>query len=177
MAQSLNKHLLIGNVGQDPRVSSYNDRKVAQFTLATSKVFKDRDGNKQEITDWHNIVAWTPCAEIVEQFVKKGSRIYVEGESRTRSYQTDSGETRYITEVLASTVILLDRKLNEGGDRSQAPAPAPQPQYQQQQRQPQNQGAAPQYQQRQPVQHQAQPQPSGDYGDGLGLDSDDMPAF
>lgn len=170
MAQSLNKHLLIGNVGQDPRVSSYNDRKVAQFTLATSETFKDRDGNKKEQTDWHNIVAWTPVAEIVEQFVKKGSRIYVEGKSRTRSYQTQNGETRYITEVLADTVILLDRKLNEGGDRM-PPAPAPQPQ--QQQRQPQNQGAAPQYQQRQP---QAQPQ-AGDYADGLGLESDDMPAF
>lgn len=170
MAQSLNKHMLIGNVGQDPRVSSYNDRKVAQFTLATSETFKDRDGNKQEQTDWHNIVAWSPVAEIVEQFVKKGSRIYVEGKSRTRSYQTQEGETRYITEVLASTVILLDRKLNEGGDRM-PPAPAPQPQ--QQRRQPQNQGAAPQYQQRQP---QAQPQ-AGDYGDGLGLESDDMPAF
>lgn len=174
MAQSLNKHLLIGNVGQDPRVSSYNDRKVAQFTLATSETFKDRDGNKQEQTDWHNIVAWSPVAEIVEQFVKKGSRIYIEGKSRTRSYQTQEGETRYITEVLANTVILLDKK---DGDRSQAPAPAPQPQYQQQQRQPQNQGAAPQYQQRQPVQHQHQAQPSGDFGDGLGLDSDDMPAF
>lgn len=171
MAQSLNKHMLIGNVGQDPRVSSYNDRKVAQFTLATSETYKDRDGNKQEQTDWHNIVAWSPVAEIVEQFVKKGSRIYVDGKSRTRSYQTQEGETRYITEVLASTVILLDRKLNEGGDRM-PPAPAPQPQ---QQRQPQNQGAAPQYQQRQP---QAQPQPqAGDYADGLGLESDDMPAF
>ena len=174
MAQSLNKHMLIGNVGQDPRVSTYNDRKVAQFTLATSKVFKDRDGNKQEITDWHNIVAWTPTAEIVEQFVKKGARIYVEGESRTRSYQTNEGDTRYITEVMASTVILLDRKLNEGGDRNQAPAPAPQPQYQ---RQPQNQGAAPQYQQRQPAQRQQPQQQNIDYGDGLGLDSDDMPAF
>lgn len=173
MAQSLNKHMLIGNVGQDPRISSYNDRKVAQFTLATSETFKDRDGNKKEQTDWHNIVAWTPVAEIVEQFVKKGSRIYVEGKSRTRSYQTQNGETRYITEVLADTVILLDRKLNEGGNRT--PAPAPEPQYQQprQQRQPQNQGAAPQYQQRQP---QAQPQ-AGDYADGLGLESDDMPAF
>ena len=172
MAQSLNKHMLIGNVGQDPRVSSYNDRKVAQFTLATSETFKDRDGNKKEQTDWHNIVAWTPVAEIVEQFVKKGGRIYVEGKSRTRSYQTQNGETRYITEVLADTVILLDRKLNEGGDRM-PPAPAPQPQ--QQHRRPQNQGAAPQYQQRQP---QAQPQPqAGDYADGLGLESDDMPAF
>lgn len=171
MAQSLNKHMLIGNVGQDPRISTYNDRKVAQFTLATSETFKDRDGNKKEQTDWHNIVAWTPVAEIVEQFVKKGSRIYVEGKSRTRSYQTQNGETRYITEVLADTVILLDRKLNEGGDRV-PPAPAPQPQ-QQQRRQPQNQGAAPQYQQRQP---QAQPQ-AGDYADGLGLESDDMPAF
>lgn len=170
MAQSLNKHMLIGNVGQDPRVSSYNDRKVAQFTLATSETFKDRDGNKKEQTDWHNIVAWSPVAEIVEQFVKKGSRIYVEGKSRTRSYQTQNGETRYITEVLADTVILLDRKLNEGGDRMpQAPAPQPQ----QQHRRPQNQGAAPQYQQRQP---QAQPQ-AGDYADGLGLESDDMPAF
>ena len=166
MAQSLNKHMLIGNVGQDPRVSTYNDRKVAQFTLATSETFKDRDGNKKEQTDWHNIVAWTPVAEIVEQFVKKGSRIYVEGKSRTRSYQTQNGETRYITEVLADTVILLDRKLNEGGDRV-PPAPAPQPQ--QQRRQPQNQGAAPQYQQRQPQ--------AGDYADGLGLESDDMPAF
>jgi single-strand DNA-binding protein len=171
MAQSLNKHMLIGYVGQDPRVSSYNDRKVAQFTLATSETFKDHDDNKKKQTDWHNIVAWSPVAEIVEQFVKKGSRIYVEGKSRTRSYQTQNGETRYITEVLAGTVILLDRKLNEGGDRM-PPAPAPQTQ---QQRQPQNQGAAPQYQQRQ-TQEQPQPQ-AGDYADGLGLESDDMPAF
>lgn len=170
MAQSLNKHMLIGNVGQDPRVSSYNDRKVAQFTLATSETFKDRDGNKKEQTDWHNIVAWSPVAEIVEQFVKKGSRIYVEGKSRTRSYQTQNGETRYITEVLADTVILLDRKLNEGGDRM---PPAPAPQTQQQRRQPQNQGAAPQYGQR----TAAAQQHVQDFGGGLGLESDDMPAF
>ena len=173
MAQSLNKHQIIGNVGADPTVSSYQERKVAQLRVATSEVWKDRDGNKQEKTDWHNVVAWTPIAEIVEQFVKKGARIYVEGKSRTREYTGNDGVKRYITEIIADNLILLDRKVSEGGDRT--PAPAPEPQYQQprQQRQPQNQGAAPQYGQR----TAAAQQHVQDFGDGLGMESDDMPAF
>lgn len=171
MAQSLNKHMLIGNVGGTPKISNYQERKVAQFTLATSEVYKDRDGQKTENTDWHNIVAWSPLAEIVEQFVSKGSRIYVEGKSRSRKYTTEQGETRYITEVLANTIVLLDRKVSEGGDRNTPPPPAPQ-----YQRQPQNQAATPQYQQRQPYQQQGI-----DFGDGLGINgdagADDMPAF
>lgn len=160
MAQSLNKQLLIGNVGAEPRVSQYNDRKVAQFTLATSEAYKDRDGNKQESTDWHNIVVWSPVAEIVEQYVKKGSRIYVEGRTRNRRYQTQEGETRYITEVLAQTVVLLDRKEQNGGGRYEQPQP-PQPPRQQR-----------------PVQTQAAA-PRSDYGNALGIPgtdaADDLP--
>lgn len=171
MAQSLNKQLLIGNVGQDPRISAFGGRKVATFSLATTEVYKDRDGNKQENTDWHNVVAWSPLAEIVEQFVKKGARIYIEGPTRTRKYTTQSGEERMTVEVMAQQLILLDRKIQGDGSNGRyeptaprQPQPQPQPQYQEHRPAP----AA------RPVQTQAAaPAPAAqqrsDYGDALGI--------
>lgn len=180
MAQSLNKQLLIGNVGQDPRISAFGDRKVATFSLATTEVYKDRDGNKQENTDWHNVVAWSPLAEIVEQFVKKGARIYIEGPTRTRKYTTQSGEERTTVEVMAQQLILLDRKIQGDGSnghyeptapRQPQPQPQPQPQYQAHRPTP----AA------RPVQTQAAAPaaPRTDFGDALGIPgteaADDLP--
>ncbi len=169
---SLNKQLLIGNVGADPRVSAFeNNRKVAQFSLATTETYKDRDGNRQETTEWHNIVAWSPLAEVVEQYVKKGSCVYIEGRTRSRQYQTKDGETRYTTEVLANVLQLLDRK----------PAEAQPRQYQNQAEQPVA-AARPAAQSRPaaPAPSRSATAPQNDFSEGLGIGadgavSDDLP--
>ena len=122
MANSLNKVQLIGNIGQKPRVQEYDDKKVAQFTLATN--FGSRDN---EQTEWHNIVAWSPQAEIAEKYIKKGSRIYVEGRLRTRKWQGKDGIDRYTTEIIASQIILLDRAESAGTDRQTPPPPTDAP--------------------------------------------------
>jgi single-strand DNA-binding protein len=174
MAQSLNKQLLIGNVGAEPRVSQFQDKKVAQFTVATSESYKDRSGNQVKNTDWHDVVAWSPLAEIVEQYVKRGSRVYVEGRTRRREYDTADGEKRRVVEVVAQTIVLLDSK-PQNGDNGGRYAPAPQPQYQ---------SAAPARPQPAPAAAPAyapqyeQQSLQGDFGDGLGIGGDDdMPAF
>ena len=124
---SLNKAMLIGNVGQDPTVryldgnsSNGTNAKVATFTLATTERDRDRSGNLQENTEWHNIVAWRGLADTVERFVKKGSQLYIEGHLRSRSWTDQAGQKRYITEIVADTLQLLNRKDREGD----APAPA-----------------------------------------------------
>ena len=102
---SLNKVMLIGNVGKDPEVRYLDGagqngagRKVATFTLATSERYRDRSGESRENTEWHNIVAWGQPADIVERFVKKGTQLYIEGRLRTRSWTDKNGGTRYTTE-------------------------------------------------------------------------------
>ncbi|MDG5799654.1 single-stranded DNA-binding protein [Marinilabiliaceae bacterium ANBcel2] len=108
----VNKVILLGNVGKDPDVKYINeDLAVANFSLATTeRGFRTRDG--QEIpprTEWHNIVAWRGLAKIAENYIKKGSQIYVEGKLKTRSYDDVNGVTKYITEVFADTINLLGR--------------------------------------------------------------------
>ncbi len=106
----VNKAIIIGNIGQDPKVNQTQSGKtVARFTVATSKKFKQQDGSWAENTQWHNIVAWNKLGEVVRDYCRKGSKIYVEGEIETRSYQKDE-ETKYITEIIASSVQLLDKK-------------------------------------------------------------------
>lgn len=109
MARSLNKVILIGNVGKDPdvRYTGKGDP-VATFPLATSEVWRDKDSNMQERTDWHNIVAWRKLAEIIQELVKKGSRLFIEGRIQTRSYEDKTGEKRYITEIVAENMLILD---------------------------------------------------------------------
>ena len=109
MAKSLNKVMLIGNLGKDPEVRHLQDgTSVANFPLATSESYKRKDtGEVITNTDWHNIVVWRGLADIAEKYIKKGDKIYVEGRLRTRSYQNDKGETRYITEVVADELLML----------------------------------------------------------------------
>ena len=120
----MNKVFLKGNVGQDPKITTFQDGgKVAQFTLATTeRGFETRDGKKiPDVTDWHNIVVKrTGLAGVCEQFVKKGTPLLIVGKIQTRSYQDNAGQTRYVTEIVVEEMELLG-----GQKREQAPAPAP----------------------------------------------------
>ena len=110
---SLNKAMLIGNVGRDPEVrylEGNNGAKVATFTLATTERYRDRNGETRENTEWHNIVAWRNTADVVERFVKKGTQLYIEGRIRTRSWDDQTGNKRYTTEIIADTLQLLGKK-------------------------------------------------------------------
>ncbi|MDG1332269.1 MAG: single-stranded DNA-binding protein [Crocinitomicaceae bacterium] len=111
MAGSVNKVILIGNLGKDPEVRHLeNGAVVANFPIATSETFTDRTtGQKRENTDWHNIVLWRGLAEIAEKYLKKGQKIYVEGKLKTRSWQDKDGNTRYTTEVVGDEMTMLSR--------------------------------------------------------------------
>ena len=105
---SVNKVILIGNLGKDPetRYMSNGDA-VTNITLATTDTWKDKNGEKQEKTEWHNVVAWRKLAEIVGEYLKKGKKVYIEGKLQTRSYEKD-GVKRYMTEIVADQMIMLD---------------------------------------------------------------------
>src|SRR6201992_1138834 len=121
MAKSVNKVTLLGNVGKDPEMrSTAGGTTVANFTLATSDRQKDQQGNWQDRTDWHNLVAFTRPAEIVRDYVKKGSKLYIEGKIQTRSWDDkESGQKRYRTEILINDLQLLGgRGASEGGERA-----------------------------------------------------------
>src|SRR3954462_5660819 len=116
VARSLNKAMLIGNVGQDPEIRTIpNGARVAQFSVATSRRWNDKNGQQQEKTEWHRIVAWEKLVEIIEKYVKKGDRIYVEGEIEYRQYQDKDGVTKYATEIRAREVLLIGGKGEGGG--------------------------------------------------------------
>lgn len=108
---SLNKVMLIGNVGRDPEVRHLaNNSMVARFPLATSEKFKLKSGELQEQTEWHNIVCWRFLAQLAEDYIKKGSRLYIEGRIKTSNWiDKETQEKRYSTEIIASSILLLDR--------------------------------------------------------------------
>src|SRR2546423_15618323 len=109
MAKSVNKVILIGNLGKDPEVKfTPSGTAVAKFSLATNERFKDKSGEWQDRTEWHSIVAWQRLAEIVGEYVKKGSKVYIEGSLRTSSWEDkQSGEKKYRTEIVAQDLVLL----------------------------------------------------------------------
>lgn len=109
MSGTINKVILIGNVGKDPEVRYLeNGAAVASLPLATSESYVDKKtGDKREITDWHNLVFWRGLAEIVKSYVKKGTKIYVEGKLKTRSYTDKENQVRYITEIVVDEMQLL----------------------------------------------------------------------
>ena len=108
MARSLNKALLIGNLGSDPEIRTTTDgTKVAGLSVATNRNWTDRDGEAQERTEWHRVVAWANLAEIAEQYLSRGDRVYIEGEIQYRSYEDRDGATRYVTEIRARELVML----------------------------------------------------------------------
>ncbi|MFH1035014.1 MAG: single-stranded DNA-binding protein [Pseudomonadota bacterium] len=108
MARGINKVILIGNLGADPEMKyTAGGTAICKFRLATTEVFKDRDGNQQERTEWHRVVAWAKLAEICGQYLSKGKQVYVEGSLRTSSWDDNDGNKRYMTEVNARDVQFL----------------------------------------------------------------------
>jgi single-strand DNA-binding protein len=109
MARSVNKVILVGNVGQDPEVKyTASGVPVAKVSLATNERFKDRNDQWQDRTEWHSVVAWQRLAEIVGEYVRKGSKLYVEGKLQTSTWEDkQSGERKYRTEIVARDIVLL----------------------------------------------------------------------
>jgi single-strand DNA-binding protein len=139
---SVNKVILIGNVGKDPDVRYLEGNvPVCRFPLATCESYRNRSGENVTQTEWHNIVLWRGLAEIAQKFVKKGTPLYIEGRISTRSFDDKDGNKRYVTEIVASNMILLGRKPDqqageegkmagglEPGEPSVPEGPSPQPQ-------------------------------------------------
>jgi single-strand DNA-binding protein len=127
VSRSLNKIMLIGNLGQDPEIrTTSSGSRVANFSLATSRRWTGQDGQQQEKTEWHRIVVWDPrsrsgggmtLVDVVERYLKKGEKAYVEGSVEYRQYEDKDGVTKYMTEVRARELILLGGGGGGGGDR------------------------------------------------------------
>ena len=125
---SLNRVMLIGNVGRDPEVrylegnsGAQSATKVASFTLATTERYRDRNGELRENTEWHNIVAWRNSADLAEKFIRKGMQVYIEGKLRTRSWTDPQGVKKFTTEVVVDNIQLLGKRSdNPAADAQQA---------------------------------------------------------
>ena len=126
MARGINKVMLIGNLGRDPETRyAQNGSAVTRFSIATSESWKDRmSGEQQERTEWHNVVCFARLAEIAGEYLRKGSKVYVEGSLRTRKWQDQSGQDRYTTEIVAQEMQMLDSRnmASDGGGYQSAPA-------------------------------------------------------
>lgn len=116
---SVNKVILVGNLGKDPEVRHLEGGvAVARFPIATSETFKDKNGQKQERTEWHNIVVWRGLAEVAEKYLKKGQSVYIEGKIRTSNYQDKEGIQRYSTEIVADNMTMLGGRSDANGGAS-----------------------------------------------------------
>ena len=130
---AVNKVILVGNVGKDPEVRYIDSgAAVANFSLATSETYKNKNGERVTNTEWHNIVLWRGLAEIAEKYVKKGTQLYIEGKIRTRSYDDQNGNKRYITEIIGDSMKMLSKVQSDNSqsanqsqnqDQSQSPNP------------------------------------------------------
>jgi single-strand DNA-binding protein len=124
---SLNKAMIIGRLGQDPDVRyTQSNTAVANMSVATSERYKDKSGEWKENTEWHRVVAWGRTAEICQEYLKKGSLVYIEGPIQTRQWEDKDGQTRYTTEIKALTMTMLDSKGSgsNGGSMPQKPESA-----------------------------------------------------
>lgn len=116
---SLNKVMIIGNLGKDPEIrATATGQSVATFSVATSEKFRNKDGEREERTEWHNIVLWDKLAEIAGQYLSKGKTVYIEGHIQTRKWQGKDGHDRYTTEIIGETMQMLGGK----GEKSSASA-------------------------------------------------------
>jgi len=126
----VNKVILLGNLGKDPEIRHLeNGRAVTNFTLATSEVYKNKEGSKVTNTEWHNVVLWTPLAEVAHKYLKKGNQVYIEGKITTRQYDDKDGNKKYITEVVGREMTLVGGKPESTGS-SPAGQNAPKPEEQ-----------------------------------------------
>jgi single-strand DNA-binding protein len=123
MARGINKVILVGNVGVDPEVRYLpNGNAVTTLSIATSESWKDKTtGEKQDRTEWHRVVCFNRLGEIAGEYVRKGSKLYVEGSLRTRKWQDQQGQDRYTTEIIASDIQMLDSKGTSGASYEEAP--------------------------------------------------------
>ncbi len=128
----INKVILVGNLGADPEIRTFDQGiKKASFSLATSESYKDKEGNRVDQTEWHNISLWRGLAEVAEKYLHKGSKIYLEGKIRTRSYEKD-GIKKYFTEIQGDNFVMLDTRGDSGNvppdvaAQEQRPAQTPQ---------------------------------------------------
>jgi single-strand DNA-binding protein len=119
MSGSLNKVMLIGNLGKDPEVKTIpSGTKVANFSLATTEKYTDKSGQKVEKTEWHKIILWKGLAEIAERYLKKGSTVYIEGKLTTRSWDDKDGQKKYTTEIVGDQLQMLGGKAGGGSSGS-----------------------------------------------------------
>ncbi len=125
----MNKAMIIGNLGNDPEVRyTQNETPVTTFSVATTERWKDSDGNKQERTEWHRVVAWRGLAEVCGEHLKKGSKVYIEGKLQTRKWEDNDGNIRYTTEIVARDMEMLGGRQNDGdlasdGENEEPPMP------------------------------------------------------
>ena len=121
---TVNKVILVGRLGADPQLKYTPSGKAnVQFNVATNAVWKDQEGNQQEKTDWHRIVAWGKLAEVMGEWLKKGSYVYLEGRLQTRSFDDNSGAKRYITEVVVDNMEMLGKKDEGSSNGGSSPPP------------------------------------------------------
>jgi single-strand DNA-binding protein len=126
--RGVNKVILVGNLGRDPEVRYIRDgTAVANLRIATSETWNDANGQKQERTEWHRVVAWGKLAEIAKEYMTKGRQVYVEGRLQTRSWDDREGNKRYTTEVRADQMIMLGTRGDGGSARDVGPDSAPPP--------------------------------------------------
>ncbi len=117
---SINKVILVGNVGKDPEIRHLDSGvAVASFTLATSETYTAKNGDKVTSTEWHNIVLWRGLAEIAEKYVRKGRQLYIEGRIRSRSYEDKDGQKRYVTEIYGDVMKLLGTRETPPGNHAE----------------------------------------------------------
>lgn len=121
----INKVLLMGNLGRDPEVRyTQSGSAVANFSIATNRSWKDKQGNRQEHTEWHNVVAWGPKAEFVQNYLKKGSRVFIEGRLQTRDWTDNQNVRRFKTEIVANDIQFMDRASDSPGQGGQPSDPS-----------------------------------------------------
>jgi len=119
----VNKVILVGNLGVDPEIRTLESGvKVANFTMATNETYKDKNGDRQEKTEWHRIVLWRGLAEIAEKYLQKGKQIYLEGRLRTRQWKDKDDNTKYTTEVVGDNMVMLGGKSVDSSYNSPPPA-------------------------------------------------------
>ncbi len=126
MANGINKVILIGNLGKDPEIQRLESGvKKATFSLATTETYKNKEGQKVDHTEWHNIVLWRGLAEVAENYLKKGNSVYIEGKIRKRDYEDKDGVKRYITDIQGDNLTMLGGPRREGGGEEYAASTKP----------------------------------------------------